>query len=671
MALGLSPACGGDPTNNSTQTNTSSTAGEGWLAGAEPDANAPQGSSVYQWGTKYDSWTDFLRITAGRGSIWGNGYFKDHDGTNGSSRVAGSAKSAVDITLSMSGDAWGFIVVTNNGSFEYKGSLKVGDWAKLDAVGHAKDIQGDRHDCDASEIAMREVTSTHRQKETEEHENEVGAPAESSATGTVSGYIRAKRESRDTSRSERTREYMMPPGTLQPFEGGSEPWVARKWKVGELPISLVAHAEAFARMSLSAKGLGGQGEPRPPAAEDGIVELSMYDILQEFGYEWGTWDPAGLREPTDPLPPSPNGTSGDPNCDEDFLEPVELEPVELTFVDARAGSWPTPQVRVMSVHSGLGYVGCGYPAVAFEPAVLRIELEDPADEEMTFDITTDPAGATDLPDALVIPAGHKSGCAFYTPQVSGCYTITSELLDPAGDPTGDAQEVETCAIDPASETAPKLRSYWNAERSLNPFGLSRIASDVTLPAIMVGRTAFDDAATEATVVEVTVTDTNGVLESLPSTVTIPAGDYVAALDVELTGSTGVAQVKLSLDGEDVVYDFEVVSRKLVFRTPEIDASAGTTVRGAVAAPRSRTQCTFPPSIIMPDRSPCCSSASLPVHWAMRLQQQDHERTGRPRGGPSSRPWRCVTRLRGTRSGNGRPSSRARTGIRCSRRTRKG
>lgn len=580
---------GDPPTNSSTQTNTSSTADKGWLAGANAHEVAPDGSKVFQWGEVVGggAWTDHLRITAGNASLWADAYLKDQDGSNNSSHVRGSALSKVDISLSWPGTTHRFLVVTNEGAFSYNGSLQTGDVAKFEVTGWAKDIRNGKHDCSASDSAMKAVTSHHKDRnvETEDTSSSVDAAAQKSETG-VKGAVGVKVSGSEHRSSERERTWTMPPGGAQPISNPTtKEWKVHKHKIAEpnQKLELTLTAEAYALITLGAQGLA--NTPNAPATGlDAIVNITGYTIEQTFGYQWGTWDPTGTRQPSDPVPEfldeSGQPITGDPDCDPNCTDPVPIK-----FNSSLPGWWNgTLAPRSASIYPGLGFIGCGYPTAALEPGLFHIELEYEATEDMDFSITTSPTGATDLPSQVTIPAGKKSVSVAFVPQGSAQFTVTHELLDSQGQPTGDSLSETSQALDPASEAQTKLRTAWSAVRSLNPYGPARIASDAQLPDIEIRRTAFDDAATEATTVAVAVVDPGGVLNSLPTSVTIPAGAYVAQLPLSLTGQTGTVEVELSLGAQEIAYEFEVVDQKLVIRTPRIDASSGTMVRGLVMLP---------------------------------------------------------------------------------------
>jgi hypothetical protein len=208
---------------------------------------------------------------------------------------------------------------------------------------------------------------------------------------------------------------------------------------------------------------------------------------------------------------------------------------------------------------------------------IRLLLSDPAPRDIEFSISTSPSGYVEMKDgsAVTIKEGQSVLYLCYGMLDIGAADITLAELDQGSQATGAEIEVEVVGSSLASKSAPEIEiaaghGAGTAERS--------VALDGDTLTIRVSRTGFDDFETEETVAEVSSIDPDSVLSSLPSTVTIPAGESFAEFSVQASGDSGDEAVISATCGGSTANCRISLEEQTWWAVPEIVIAEGGTVR---------------------------------------------------------------------------------------------
>ncbi len=199
---------------------------------------------------------------------------------------------------------------------------------------------------------------------------------------------------------------------------------------------------------------------------------------------------------------------------------------------------------------------------------VAVHAGEAVEADRVYAIATQPTEVTDLPATITIPAGE-----FGAEVEMGCITddevtVTLTALDELGQPPS------------ATLTLPSFAASSLAEIETTAVSIGVHGDSISRPStqpcsIVVLRTPFDDHATEGTAVSVDVDDPNGILVTLPGTLTIPAGELDLEKPVEFTANTGTATVTLTAGTYERKLTF--VSKNATWTTiPELRLPVGAT-----------------------------------------------------------------------------------------------
>jgi hypothetical protein len=150
----------------------------------------------------------------------------------------------------------------------------------------------------------------------------------------------------------------------------------------------------------------------------------------------------------------------------------------------------------------------------------RVNLDVPAPEDTTVDLSSDPDGILSMPESVVVPSGQTSALFSVTGIASGTVTVTGSL--------GSSQASDTGTVSAVADPKPDLLTL--SPESILAGGSSN------------GVVTLDCAAPEGGT-EVTLTAkgpgnaADPILNINPTTVTVPAGADSAPFTVETTGGS--------------------------------------------------------------------------------------------------------------------------------------
>jgi hypothetical protein len=331
-------------------------------------------------------------------------------------------------------------------------------------------------------------------------------------------------------------------------------------------------------------GLELQANTNPQSPKANLV-IDHFDVRNDV-LGWFTIE-IDTRAPTDPEPSAKDGSLDD--------HKYRLAVLPLPPGTTPACALPASGILASgSLETPRGLAG----TVGSQPGILMVELDVPAEDDTSFAIETSVYGATNLPSTVMIPAGEPIAYLYFDALLQGTYDVELRVLDEHGAPTNEYFTLE--AGDASSA------SYPDVEVWLTMVGRMSAAPSTDLGEIQVRRSAFANFATSATSVSLVVNDPNGIMDTLPGQVVIPAGSDSVNVPVTLTAMTGTATVQAVINSEVVSeLEFGSVQQGLSAEASQlvvpVNARIDAVVKMAVSEDQSRdlTPSSTNPSVVSP------------------------------------------------------------------------
>jgi hypothetical protein len=207
----------------------------------------------------------------------------------------------------------------------------------------------------------------------------------------------------------------------------------------------------------------------------------------------------------------------------------------------------------------------------------RVYLDSPQADDVTFELTSSPAGFFDHPATVTIPEGRD----FVDFELKGLQTASNgslvvEARDSEGDPSGETITIPCAACSINAYSTTKIRATFA--------GSGKAVSGSQAGILSIGRRGYSSISTQPTTVSLSYSDPNYILSSTPSTLVIPAGGAYQTMPITFSSATGVATITVTCGSYE--QSFTVESQAQAW------APAMTTVRipaGALARVPLRTK----------------------------------------------------------------------------------
>ncbi|MHC4955735.1 MAG: hypothetical protein ACYTGZ_17930, partial [Planctomycetota bacterium] len=192
---------------------------------------------------------------------------------------------------------------------------------------------------------------------------------------------------------------------------------------------------------------------------------------------------------------------------------------------------------------------------------LHVILNEPAEQDLKFAVQVDPSDGFRFlqGETVTIRAGSLGSGGSIEALVVGTAFVSLHLLDANGGLTGRELAVPVEGTSTAARDEPTLYACgdgdaWHAGTGATIRGLRGSEA----PELIVGRLGFAEYATEATRIEISVSDPKGVLPPMPESITIPAGESEARIGLQLQDVEGSARIGLRAGDQEIAV--HVVSR---------------------------------------------------------------------------------------------------------------
>ena len=282
--------------------------------------------------------------------------------------------------------------------------------------------------------------------------------------------------------------------------------------------------------------------------------VTTYEVKNDCSASWLKIGP-GLTEPPDPEPPAPDEDDPQytpPANQLDSGGPYTLA-LETNTAIAIASNATLPSNTGVAIVARMP-IGLGGETGA-RPGLLFVDTEVEASEDLEFSLATIPSGVTDLPATVVVPEGTLGeSVAFNAVVANSNFVIRATLLD-NGVPATPLVEMNLgAAVESVSTiSAPTIEAGILAVDGGHVLEDARITAPMgeSLGYLAVSRTGFDNFDSEDTTVTVTVSDPNSIFASVPSAITIAAGEEDAEVLVELNSTAGDAMITLTYGTQSI------------------------------------------------------------------------------------------------------------------------
>lgn len=474
--------------------------------------------------------TNYIHWTVNGATLKAEGKIYDGDpkeATKAKSKAWGAE--VVEVRVDAGQGSWAWVKATNRIAFNYSFQIMgafIGE-ASVQLAGHAYDIKGKRHNLTVSDQASTSTQS--RESKTEGLSKEAYAKLKANYIGGARGSQVVAGGEAGTSTTEHSQ---IEAEVSRRFASGtsdtkSTPQVEiTEWDSGQVPYEKTWDVYSDGAATLVARmGEAPAGQnPGPVRVE--LDEFKVKNALTVLLWVTGGEPPECWPDPpTDPgTPPGPSTAPPDGDGDGDGL--------------------PDGAFHVDEPHGLAGETGS-------IPGRFVIELDRPATEDLRYVVRADPAGRLDLAagDEILVRAGTRYGSLPFHALHAGIVLVTAAPVD---DPTREL----TGILEAASTARTATTTVWAGTLdSGSEFALhGNAGTPLTLRA---GRIGFADLDIAPTVVDVEVTDPDGVLADPPTQIVVPAGD--AEVDVPLQlAAAGRADLRLHHGGETILVT--IVSR---------------------------------------------------------------------------------------------------------------
>ena len=235
-----------------------------------------------------------------------------------------------------------------------------------------------------------------------------------------------------------------------------------------------------------------------------------------------------------------------------------------------------PSITVSTWSSGIESTGEDAGGLETEPHSTEGEFgilrdEQSALDEQTFGLQASPAGKVSIPATMTLESGETFETTSFTALQEGSFTITATLLDEQGQPTStttswSGQNTAFLSMATPTVSAGLVLDY---ARCRGDGGVEAIAG-TAVGQLVVRRSCFDSFGTSPTTVSLGLDDPSSVISSLPTQLTIEAGQFTALCEVEFTSNTGMATITVTPpSGPEVVLVLHSIDLEASSMLPQI------------------------------------------------------------------------------------------------------
>lgn len=498
--------------------------------------------SDWAWQIFGDDDSAELEFKVRKANILGKGKAESDDDEE-TAHIHGSAWGSDEATWHVSGPAGASVAFTcaNPVSMKAKWVCTMGAETRINAVGLATDIKGNVHRFHLN------VESVGSQTVTEKTSFKVDVSGSTGTKTTVSASAKdGAKPSVGAAAKQETQTLVSAGGSLE-CETTSQTSSAQgsQGETESPPVVVEETDDDIAPCDFGPYGVSSSEDvtlaARPAAdGQDAFAHLDYFDVKNEMAGAYAVLvDLNGDGEP-DNGPPTTGGGDGGPITPRGdgpgqwkyaMLSPPGTGGAALTTVAAVADAAETLAAFGLDGETGSA------------PGLIAVRLDDFAPADVRFRASSQ-SGAVTFPSGtdVTVRQGDEATTLRFLPAQTGDATVRLTELDANGVETSAFVDVSVDGTSTQGAAAPRI--FAGVAAAGAPGCQATILPGTTV-ALTVGRSGFADFDTTATVVDVAVTDPDGVIVGPPTSITIPAGDVAASATLTTSSASGIARIELS------------------------------------------------------------------------------------------------------------------------------